>query len=646
MKKQKKPHRVQPSWRKPSACVPLSPETGRSLVFMAVVIACLTFLVYLPGLGNGFVDWDDTQYIVQNTKIKSLRWELFRWALFDYRTNLWHPLTWLSHAVDYAVWDLNPFGHHLTNNILHAINTGVVFWLSSIFIRLASISNLEFKAVDTRFLFVASGTTALLFGLHPIHVESVAWVAERKDLLYSLFYMASTIAYLYYAQSMTSGGKQTWFRHRLYWLALGLFFLSLASKPMAVTLPAVLLILDWYPLRRTEQRRSLWPLLLEKIPFVALSAGVSLLTILAQKSVGGLKSLENATIGIRIAVAFKSLTEYLWNLAIPVKLLPFYPYPKDASLVKPAYIAAVLLVILITAYCIKVAKQQKIFLAAWCYFVVTVFPVLGFFQAGWQAMADRFMYLPSLGPLLVTGIGCAYIWGKIDSTGNNRIVLRACFAVVMLATSFVMIQITLKQTAIWKNSVTLWEYNVKRTAKIYPEALFLRGSAYRDEKQYDKAIEDFSKAITLDTTYALAYIERAGVFLEKKQYALSIEDARRGISLDPKLEYGHVIRGTAYFMTGDTSRAIDEYNAAIAKKPDSTPAFIGRGFASKSRGETVNAIQDYTKALSIDPGLADIYLARGDLYLSSGLKELATKDFQKACRLGNQPACVKAVIPF
>lgn len=645
MRKNKKTSATQPHVA-PAARVPLSPDKRQSLIFLAVAIACLTFLVYMPGLGNGFVDWDDTQYVVQNTKIKSLRWELFRWALFDYKTNLWHPLTWISHAFDYAFWELNPFGHHLSNNILHAINTGIVCWLSYLLIRLGAIFNREPQLGDTRFLFVAAGTTALLFGLHPIHVESVAWVAERKDLLYSLFYMSATIAYLYYAESLKQGEPQSWYHHRLYWLALGLFILSLGSKPMAVTLPVVLLILDWYPLRRTGQIKQTLHLFYEKTPFFVLSAAVSIITIIAQKTVGGLKSLEHATITLRITVALNSLVQYAWNIIAPIKLLPFYPYPKDASLAKPAYLLSAVIVISVTVMLVVLAKKQKLLLAVWVSFVISVFPVLGFFQAGWQSMADRFMYLPSLGPFLIAGIVCAYIWEKIASSGHNQTVLKVCFAATMLATYSAMAQLTIKQTAIWKSSVTLWEYNLTRAVKIYPEALFLRGSAYRDAKQYDKAIEDFSKAISLDTTYALAYIERAGVLLDKKNYALAIEDAGRGLRLDPKLEYGHVIRGTAYFLTGETSRSIEEYNAAIAKKPDSIPAFIGRGFANKSKGDTANAIQDYTKALSLDPGLTDIYLARGDLYLSSGSKAFALKDFQKACQLGNNPACIKALIPF
>lgn len=644
MRKKKKSPAI-PSQPTPAASFPLSPDTRRSFIFLAVVIACLTFLVYLPGLGNGFVDWDDMQYVVQNTRICSLSWDMLKWALFDYRFNLWHPLTWISHAIDYAVWGLNPFGHHLSNNILHAVNTGIVVWLSCLIIRIARTSNPEPEQVETRFLFIASGITALLFGLHPIHVESVAWVAERKDLIYALFFMLSTIAYLYYAHSLRSGEPRPWFRHRHYWLSLGFFLLSLAGKPMAVTLPAVLLILDWYPLRRAEMRRSLWQLLLEKIPFVALSTWVSLLTILAQKSAGGLKSLENATIAIRIPVAISSLFQYLWNIIAPVKLLPFYHYPKDAALTKPYYLLSAALVILITVLCGLLHRKQKIWLAVWCYFVMAVLPVLGFFQAGWQAMADRFMYLPSLGPFLIAGIGCAVIWQKIDSTEHYRTMLRVSAAVIMLAISLVMLQLTLKQTAIWKSSVNLWDYNIKHTSKIYPEAYFLRGSAYRDEKQYELAIDDFTKAISLDPTYALAYIERAGVLLETRLYERAIEDAGRGITLNPDFLDGHVILGTAFFITGDLARAISEYNAAIARNPDFAPAYIGRGFISKSRGELGKAIEDYSRALSITEHM-DIYLARGELYLTVGSKDLAAKDFQKACKLGSKPACIKAVIPL
>lgn len=624
----------------------VSSDDHRLLALTAFAAAIFTFLAYLPSLRNGFLDWDDLQYVVQNANIRSLNWEFFRWALVDYRINLWHPLTWISHAIDYAVWGLQPFGHHLSNNLLHAINTGIVAWLAQLLMRTESRTRPEASTVDTRFLLLASGITAILFGLHPIHVESVAWVAERKDLLYSFFYMASTIAYLHFAQTETSGTLRPWYWHKYYWLSLGLFSLSLASKPMAVTLPIVLMILDWYPLRRIGKAQSLVTLLYEKIPFYTLSTACSIITLFAQKSVGGLKPLEHATIAIRISVAFRSLVQYLWNLIAPVKLLPFYHYPKNAALTKPAYMAAAAMVILITVLCVRVRRDQKIWLSVWGYFLVTVMPVLGIFQAGWQAMADRFMYLPSLGLFLLAGIGYAKLWMKVEASAHLKTTWKAGAAFFMLAVAVAMLLLTLKQTAIWKDGVSLWDYNLRNTGEIYPEAYFLRGSAYRDVKQYGLAIDDYTKAITLDPTYALAYVERAAVLLETRQFERAIEDAGRGLTINPNLDYGHVIRGTAFLVTGDTTRAEAEYDAAIAKKPNSASAYIGRAFLRKNMGAPRKAIEDYTMALALNPGNTDIYLVRGDLYQAIGSKDLAIADFQKACQLGNKSACLKAIMPL
>lgn len=646
MKKQKKRDSVQASLHKPSTSFSMAPEIRPSFIFLSVVISCLTFLVYLPGLGNGFLDWDDTQYIVQNTNIRSFRLGMFLWALFDYRSNLWHPLTWISHALDYAIWGLKPFGHHLTNNFLHAVNTAIVVWLVQLLIRIESFTRPKEAPFDTRFLLIASGTTALFFGLHPIHVESVAWVSERKDLLYSLFYMTSIIAYIHFVSSQKNNTPLEWYKHRLYWLTLTLFLLSLASKPMAVTLPAVLMILDWYPLRRISQTKPPLTLLYEKVPLFALSAAISIITIVAQKTAGGLKSLENATISIRTAVAFRSLAEYLWNLFLPIKLLPFYPYPKDAALVKPVYLASAVIVIAITVMVVLLAKKQKIWLVVWSCFVISVLPVLGFFQAGWQAKADRFVYLPSLCLFLSVGIGCASAWEGISNLKSHKQFFRTISAILICGVCLLMLLLTTRQISIWKSTTSLWDYNLKEITAIYPEAYYLRGGAFRDDKQYDKAIEDFTKAISLDPTYAMAYIERAGVYLEKREYGQAIEDARRGISLNPDFVEAHVTLGNVFFITGDSNSAIDEYNAAISRKPDFAPAYIARGFVSKSLGKSGKAIEDYSKALSINPKLADIYFARGEIYQEVGAKDLAAADYRNSCELGNKPACIKGQIPF
>src|SRR5512139_1367135 len=250
---------------------------------LAVSVSIISFFIYLSALQNQFIHWDDDRYIFENPHIRSLGPAFFKWAFFDFYAGNWHPLTWISHALDYAVWGLSPMGHHLTNNILHAVNTFLVVLLT---VRLLEVLKERREAegahtfLDDRGISIAGGVTGLLFGLHPLHVESVAWVSERKDLLCALFFLLSIMTYMSYVSDRNN---------RSYVLSLVFFILALMSKPMAVSLPIVLLILDWYPFERFGSLDTFRKVLIEKIPFIALSFASAVLTVLAQEKGGAIK---------------------------------------------------------------------------------------------------------------------------------------------------------------------------------------------------------------------------------------------------------------------------------------------------------------------------------------------------------------------
>lgn len=616
------------------------------LRYLALAVGLITFIVYLPALRNGFVDWDDMIYVVKNPHLRSLDGDFFQWAFFDYATNLWHPLTWTSHALDFALWGANPLGHHLTNVILHAVNTAIVIQLSVLLLQ--SYNDARRRSELTgQTITIAAGIAGLLFGLHPIHVESVAWVAERKDLLYSLFYMMSIMAYLRFGRDSDAVEAGTRRINRFYFFSLGWFALSLCSKPMAVTLPVILIILDWYPLERFRSGKALISILLEKIPFIALSAGVSLLTIMAQKAAGGLAAMQHAPMGMRTLVAVRALMMYLWNLVAPVNLLPYYPYPSDVSLGTPVYPMALLLVLSVTAACCYVARHHRVWFAVWVFFIVTLAPVLGFVQAGSQAMADRFVYLPSLGPFLLMGIGCALVWEQVGTGVKHSFFTRRALAGLFCVISLSMAVLTVKQTGIWKNTITLWEYNLKKAPGAGPEAYYLRGTAFRNDKQFDRALEDFSKVISMAPTYFPGYLERGGIFLEQGLYDRAIEDESKAISLDAGLVNAYVTRGKAYLLKGDPVQSFKDFEYALALNPGWVTAYGGRGDVYSSLGEWDKAIADYSKALSLLADLDDvhIYISRGDAYLKKGANELAIRDYQTACNMGNFVGCVKTSLP-
>ena len=513
-------------------------NTVKYTYYLAATLAILTFLVYLPALRNEFVNWDDGPYVFANPHIRSMDGNFFKWAFLEFHIMNWHPLTWISHALDYALWGLNPLGHHLTNIMLHALNTFVVvvvaMKLLEAFKERSSRSGQSFLS-NNRALLIAAGIAGLLFGLHPVHVESVAWVAERKDLLCALFFLMSVMTYVKYAGSRQSEGEakdetggKNFLTNRQYLLSLGFFVLALMSKPMAVTLPAVLLILDWNPFNRIRSLKTFWAASVEKLPFLALSLISSVLTVFAQRSGGALELMEIVPLSTRLLVAVHSLIAYLGKMLWPLDLIPFYPYPRTVSLLSPEYFGVVALVIGITIFCVvKAKKKQTVWLSVWSYYCVTLAPVLGIIQVGGQAMADRYTYLPSLGPFLLMGLGAAWVWGKIETSWKRGLIATAAF-MVFLSLSFM----TFQQIGRWKNDVDLWNYVIEQEGHDVLFAYFKRGQAFALRGQYEKAIEDYNTVISLNVEeYSKAYIERGLTYLQAGQADLAVADLKKACSL-------------------------------------------------------------------------------------------------------------------
>jgi tetrahydromethanopterin S-methyltransferase subunit B len=621
-------------------------EKKRSGLLIAGIISLVTLVVYLPALRNGFVNWDDPHYVYLNSHIRRMNAGFFRWAFFDASTVYWHPLTWISHALDYAVWGLDPFGHHLTNIILHVLNTYVAVILSIRMFEVVSVGRNGVGVVifpNYRAILIAGGVVGVLFGLHPVHVESVAWVAERKDLLYSLFYMLSVKSYdNFIRNSEATGRSDVWYRNWRYYVTLVLFLLSLCGKPMAVTLPAVMLLLDWYLFKRIVSGKSCASVLLEKLPFLALSVIVSIVTVIAQKKVGAVASLDAAPYMARVLVATRALMLYLLEIIAPVNLLPLYPYPKQVGILMPEFLVPLLLVTGISvASVLLVRKKKPVWLMMWGYFVVTLLPVLGLIQSGPQAMADRFVYLPSFGPFLLVGAGAAWFWTKVTSIPTAK------YATVVIATALVLCltQLTLHQIPVWHDSISIWNCTINGQSEHFPEPYYLRGIAYGDVGDSVSAIRDYTTAITEDSGYGPAYINRGVAFLERGEIDNAIDDFNRAIKLKTNPPDSYTNRGNAYYKKKELDRAIEDYSTAISLEPSLFQAYLNRGNVYKVKGQVERALGDYTKALTVNPEFIKGYLVRGDLYLGNGTIELAIKDYQKACYLGSDTGCSKAFFP-
>jgi tetratricopeptide (TPR) repeat protein len=616
----------------------LSPRT---LLTVCALVAMTTFVVFLPALRNDFVNWDDNTYVYENASIRSINATLFKSAFGGFTASNWHPLTWISHAIDYSIWGLNPLGHHLTNIILHALNTFMetflILKLMECFRKKGSHDGVSRSFLNDRVILIAGAAAGLLSGLHPLNVESVAWVSERKDLLCALFFSLSIISYIGYIDSVDSETVRTdhvsrsFNRH--YFLTLAFFVLALLSKPMAVTLPFVLLILDWYPFARIQSFRTLGTAFLEKIPFIVLSSLSSMLTILAQKEGGAMLSMGAATLSTRLLVSARSLIAYLWKMILPLDLVPIYPYPKSASLLSLEYLFPVVLCVAVTLACVVAAKKQRLWLAVWSYYLLALFPVLGIVQVGGQAMADRYTYLPSLGPFLVMGLGIATAYDKVTALRPRRIMVEVLGIVAAAALLILMSYATVKQIGVWKNSLVFWKYIIEKEPRRIPVAHNNLGLAYRAGNLPDMAIEQFQTALRIRPDYPDARVNLGNVYVSKGQFDSAIEQYEIALRLVPDYEELHNNLGVAYASKGKMDRAIEHFQTSLRIKPDYPDAHMNLGNAYAAKGQLDRAIEQYKKALLLKPDYADAHKNLGIAYLRKGLRSDAIRELKTAVKI-------------
>lgn len=667
-------------------------KTNKRKYYLAGLVAIITFLVYWGSLQNDFIaEWDDGEYILDNQFIRSINPVFLRWAFFDFYSSNWHPLTWISHAVDYAIWGLNPLGHHLSNNILHAVNAFLVVVL---IMRLQEFAKRTVPggqggaSLNEAGMLITAGVAGLLFGLHPLHVESVAWIAERKDLLCALFFLFSIMAYLRHLfpslQPPLLKGREVGFtppwregggmRGNWYFLSLSFLVLALMSKPMAVSLPIVLLILDWYPLRRLHSGKAALAALIEKLPFFTFSLISSVLTILAQRAWGAMIEIQTVPLSSRFLIAAQSLIAYLGKMIVPIRLVPYYPYPKDVVLLSVDFLLAIALVIGITLACVMISNKQKVWLAAWGYYVVTLLPVIGIVQVGSQSMADRYTYLPSLAPFLIIGVGAAWVYDRITINRQRPGFMVAmsglCAGIVIFGClSF----LTIRQIQIWKDGLSVWSYVIEKEPGRASIAYTNLGLVYQKMGQLGNALENYEKAIALDQNDYIAYNNRGTIFDKLGQFDKAIQSYNKAVTLKPDDYRAYFNRGLTYDKIGRLNEAIEDLqraarlqggnpwihnnlgflygkagmydrsvaalNTAIALEPNNPVIYNNRGITYAFSNQYAKAIEDFSKAILLDKNYASAYFYRGDAYFKTGATALALSDFSKGCNFGDRNSC-------
>ncbi len=594
----------------------------------------LVLIVFRGALENGFVNWDDHEYVYENPRIQSFSksnlWEMAT----GFHAGNWHPLTWLSHAIDYQLFGLDPWGHHLTNILLHAFNTCLVFVL---FLKLfKSAANNRFSEKN---VWVGGMIAALVFGLHPLRVESVAWVAERKDLLCGLFFLSTILMFVFYITSKSEVEKK-----RFYLLSIFTFVLALMSKPMAVTLPAVLLLLDVSPFDRIKDKAAFWRLLLEKGPFFLLSALSVIVTFVAQKSGEAIRTLEESGLADRLINAVRSVSFYLEQTLWPGQLVPFYPFPENVSVISGAFLGSALVILAITALALVLWQRgKKFWMIAWLYYLVTVSPVIGIIRVGAQAAADRYTYLPTLSLYLL--LGAFVVW----ALEINRASFKNFLSIGALAIGFVVLLIlgalTVRQIPVWKNGETLWQEVVQAFPES-PRAYANLGLFYSDGGQYDRALKNYEQALALYEVHkrerwVAAVSNNIGmVYQTRGEYDRALEMFSRALEVNQKLGRESDIvtsfnnMGLVYFAGENYSQAAEQFQSAINRNPElSEVSFNLLGEAYKKQGAFKKAEESFKAALKINPDFVDTHNKLGVVYYETGRVKEAQAEYQKALSL-------------
>jgi len=604
---------------------------NRQAYIGVLLILITTIIVYNTILSNDLVNWDDTNYLRDNPLIRSIDLK----ALFStYVMGNYHPLTMLAYAVEYQFFGLNSTGYHAVSLLLHLINVVLVFY--AVF----QLSN----------NIIVGLVASLFFGIHPMHVESVAWASELKDLLYTLFFLA---AYIYYLKYLTNQTK------RAYYFSIGLFLCSLLSKGMAVSFPIVLLLTDYLKGRKISRG-----VLIEKIPFFLLALIFGIVAVFAQKSLGATESTV-FPFGQRIVFASFAFVNYLVKLLIPLNLSSYYPYPiKVSQGIPPQYYAYPVIVLAIAAVLFYFRRSKKIMFGI-TFFIATIFLVLQLLPVGDAIMADRYTYIPSIGLVYLAGEGFYWLWNKNKKTA-------AVIATVTLAGLF-SFQAYTRCTA-WRNSLVLWNDVIDKyktiPAAFYNRGLYLfnngsdsdalndfnraielkpnyadaynnRGSVFMKYGKIDEALSDLTNAIAYNKNLTQAYFNRGFIFYQRKQFDRAVQDYNRVIELNPdidKLAIAHNIMGLLLTEENKHTEALNHFNTAIELQPGFGEAFNNRGVVFIKLQKYSEATRDFSSAITAKSNYAEAYFNRGVAEYNLGDKTTACQDWQRAIQLGYQAA--------
>jgi len=586
-------------------------------------LAVVTFGIYAQLIGHRFITFDDPTYIQENPMVnRGVTLEGLGWAFTTFYAGNWHPLTWVAHMIDSQLFGMFAGGHLLVNALIHAANTLLLFWLL-------------LRTTHARW---SSALVAALFALHPLHVESVAWAAERKDTLSAFFGLLSLIAYTRYAEAPSI--------RRYAWVAV-MLALGLLAKSMLVTWPFVMLLLDYWPLGRfastvgtsrcdvrtpqrgvptfASQKSVIRSLVVEKLPLFALVAASAVITFLAQSHGGGVRTFTESAVTLRLSNALVSYAKYLLIAFWPNDLAVFYPFPKAGI---PAWqiIGAALLLIGITAFCFFQRKLRPYLIVGWLWFLGTLVPVIGLVQVGGQTMADRYFYIPSVGLFI------AIVFGLANIAETRRVAPWLCAAIANVVL-LVLAALTNAQIHRWSDSFTLFKHalTVAPPSVVAEDCL---GLAMHKNGQLDEAVPHFEKALQMRPDDYTALLTIGVTRFYQGRVPQAIEYAQAAIRSNADAPKAHNLLGMALAKQNRNEAALDEVRRASELAPEDAEIQNNLGLALARLGRIPEAIDQFHKAVRLDPdNAAPAHANLGWALLSAGKPRESIPEFEAALHL-------------
>ncbi len=566
----------------------------KSYTFIGLILL-FTIIVYIPSINNDFVvNWDDGGYITEYEVVQDLNAENLKVIFSTFYKGNYHPITTMVNAFEYAIAGTDPTLYHIVNLLFHIINVFLVFW----FILLLT-KRREIAAI-----------CAILFGIHPMHVESVAWISELKDVMYTLFFLSSMIYYYFFISRKNKKAKH-------YIISLILFGLSLFSKSAAVTLPVALLLIDYF-----AKRKLRFNLVVEKIPFFLFSIAFGVTAILSQGERGAIQDLTPMfSIAERLMIASYASMVYILKLFVPINLAAMYPYPhRIDEMLPPEYFIAPFFVIILAVLIFISRKKTKYLIFGSLFFLVTISIVLQLLPVGGAILAERYTYVPYVGLFLILGYGYVYI---IDAKSGLRQKFKPIVNVVLVLFILFLSYLSWERIKVWKDGEVLFTDELNKYPDL-PFALNNRGYFYyKYHENYDKALTDYSKCIELDSTFHRAHSNRGVLYFNTQKYQEAIVDFNNSLKYRPDNTDALLGRANTFSFLGQFAEAIPDYDKYLELETDDNKGYMWRGIAKFRIGKFEDALADFDISISMLPTDYEPYYWKGLTYLEK-------KDFQNA----------------